>query len=168
MMFVGGSDTEPLLVMRSFTPNGCFPAGKNVSLTHLAPLLLGQGLTGLLDQLQKMVDYTMNIGDLLLMRAWNRVILKEFKNQFPELHAQHPVHAQECAAVQQWAELNARREVPKLANFKFKDLSPATTIACDNEGNDSKRRKLGPSSSQTASRSDSERDSDVERHRKRR
>ncbi|KAM3162985.1 UBS1-like protein [Lachancea thermotolerans] len=179
MFFVGGSDTEPMVLMRCFTPNACFPANKTVSLTHLAPLLLGQGLSAFLEHLQRVLEHADNsvakesnatyggwhntsfantpgamsgvsfdnqpIGSVdRFTRAWNRIMLREFKLQFPALYAQFTVTAQDRALVQQWAEANARREVPspRPARFTFKDHSPATTLACDSDSHHSKRRKL--------------------------
>ncbi|CUS23926.1 LAQU0S12e03136g1_1 [Lachancea quebecensis] len=179
MFFVGGSDTEPVVLMRCFTPNACFPVNKTVSLSHLAPLLLGQGLSAFLEHLQRALEYADNsiakesgtvnsgwhnayftnaagtTGGVIInsqpvgnvdrfTRAWNRIMLREFKLQFPALYVQFAVTAQDRALVQQWAESNARREVPspRPARFTFKDHSPATTLACDSDSHHSKRRKI--------------------------
>ncbi|SCU94660.1 LANO_0E07580g1_1 [Lachancea nothofagi CBS 11611] len=170
--FFGGSDTEPMIVMRCFTPNGCFPANKNVNLTHLAPILLSQGLPGFLDHIYWMLNHTANLGDLRYMLSWNRVMIKDFKVHFPELHASFILQPEDIALVEQWNESNTnnRREVSKIPNFKIKDLSPlSNTIACDNDdqGKDTKRRKAG-NGGMLATHNDTDYNDHTELHRKRR
>ncbi|SCU84714.1 LADA_0D03356g1_1 [Lachancea dasiensis] len=170
VFFIGGSDTEPIIVMRGFTPNHCFPANKNVNLTHLAPILLTQGLSGFLDQLYRMLDHTSTVGGIRFMQTWNRLMIKDFKAHFPELHASFSPEPQDYALVQQSINSTAKHDHPLQSGFKFRDLSPLSdTIACDNDdkGKDTKRRKLDVSGT-AATEGERESDSDTELHRKRR
>ncbi|SCU87258.1 LAME_0D09384g1_1 [Lachancea meyersii CBS 8951] len=170
VLFCGGSDTEPVVVMRCFTPNGCFPANQNVSLTHLAPLLLNQGLTGFLEQLCRMAEHTANLGDPRFMRTWNRVMIKDFKVHFPQLYERFTPESHDLSSVQLWTESRTKREPVQQPTFRPRDLSPlSNTIACDNssQGKDTKRRKTAAAST-LPTHIESECDSDLDLHRKRR
>ncbi|CEP61983.1 Ubs1p LALA0_S04e05072g [Lachancea lanzarotensis] len=173
VFFCGGSDTEPVLVMRCFTPNACFPANQNVSLTHLAPLLLTQGLVGFMEQLCRMVDHTPGANDVRFTRTWNRTMIKDFKTHFPQLSTNFEPNSQDLSAVQLWADSKAKRAEMHTQTFgpHHGYLSPlSNTIACDNSSiqvKDTKRRKTAQTSPTVATHSESESDSDSDLHRKR-
>ncbi|SCU93618.1 LAFA_0F17348g1_1 [Lachancea sp. 'fantastica'] len=173
VLFCGGSDTEPVMVMRCFTPNACFPANQNVSLTHFVPLLLTQGLVGFMEQLCRMVDHTPGATDVRFTRTWNRTMIKDFKAHFPQLYSQFQPESQDLNAVQMWADSRAKRAESHTQTFGPRQdyLSPlSNTIACDNSSiqvKDTKRRRTGLAGTTIATHSESESESDSDLHRKR-
>lgn len=163
MLYIGSSDVEPIIVLHCLTPNGTFPPNRNVSLTHLSPLLVSAGLTGLLDHLQNLTSHTLKVNPKL-MKAWNRIMIKDFQSYFPELCSDYSVNDEDYVLVQQWLNRNSERQL-KPASFRFKDISQATTIACDNDGRDTKRQRTGQNAQQPTKCDHS---ADYELHRKKR
>ncbi|SCU92031.1 LAMI_0E08438g1_1 [Lachancea mirantina] len=150
MIYIGGDELNPVIVMRCSTPNETFPLNRNVSLTHLGSVVLISGLTGLLEHVKQRVWSRMNLStepgvfDWRLTRAWNRVMVKDFKQVFPDLASEFPVSETETLLVQQWSDCNARREPRPAPKFKFQNFTPATTLACDsNDNQHMKRQRTG-------------------------
>ncbi|CAI4273343.1 BBM_1a_G0003540.mRNA.1.CDS.1 [Saccharomyces cerevisiae] len=93
LLYIGGNDQDPYIIMKCLSPNCCFPINRTVSMTHLNYLLLKDlGLQDLLFHIwqplfhiQATEDLQYSPSTVKFNRAWNRIIYKDFKSYFPEL-----------------------------------------------------------------------------------
>ena len=93
LLYIGGVDQDPYIIMKCLSPNSCFPMNRTVSMTHLNHLLLKDlGLQDLLSHIWQPLFHIQLTGDLQYTpsvvkfnKAWNRIIYKDFKSYFPEL-----------------------------------------------------------------------------------
>lgn len=84
-----------IIVLRSLTPNCLLPINKNISLTHLSHILIDEDLNTFIMNIWHTFfgsttykDNRNNNSDIInssTSRAWNRIMCKDFKYQFPEL-----------------------------------------------------------------------------------
>ncbi|GAV51887.1 hypothetical protein ZYGR_0AF03580 [Zygosaccharomyces rouxii] len=81
-----GDEEEPSIILKCLSPNTLFPIGRSVSLTHLNYFLVEDGFLPLLQQIWRLFfNNCEQMGSSRLTFAWNRIMCKEFKIQFPEL-----------------------------------------------------------------------------------
>lgn len=84
-LYIGGEE-EPTIILKCLTPNTLYPIGRNISLTHLNYFLMEDGLLPLLQQIWRLFFDNRDVTEKSrLSFAWNRIMCKEFKVQFPEL-----------------------------------------------------------------------------------
>lgn len=87
-----GPEEDPTIIMKCLTPNDLYPTNRNISLTHLNCVLVDCGLMPFLNHVWRHFFEKCTVGRCLtdcdkskFTHAWNRIICKEFKTQFPEL-----------------------------------------------------------------------------------
>lgn len=82
-----GDEEEPTIILKCLTPNSLFPIGRSVSLTHLNYFLVEDGFLPLLQQIWRLFfdNCELQLCNSRLTFAWNRIMCKEFKMNFPEL-----------------------------------------------------------------------------------
>ncbi|EJS44768.1 ubs1p [Saccharomyces arboricola H-6] len=93
LLYIGGNDQDPYIIMKCLSPNSCFPINRTVSMTHLNYLLLKDlGLQDLLSHIWQPFFHVQTVDDIRYSpsvvkfnKAWNRIIYKDFKSYFPEL-----------------------------------------------------------------------------------
>lgn len=89
-LFVGCED-EPSIVIRCLTPNDRFPINRNISFTHLNYLLVEYGLIPFLQQIWRLFFENSGMAMAPIAQgtrfhfAWNRIVCRDFKLNFPEL-----------------------------------------------------------------------------------
>ncbi|QLG74969.1 hypothetical protein HG535_0H02960 [Zygotorulaspora mrakii] len=89
-LFVG-SEEEPSIILRCLTPNNRFPVNRNISLTHLNYLLIDYGFFALLQRIWKLFfEHAETLSavheqESRFCFAWNRIVCRDFKLNFPEL-----------------------------------------------------------------------------------
>ena len=93
LLYIGGNNQDPYIIMKCLSPNSCFPINRTVSMTHLNYLLSKDlGLQDLLSHIWQPLFHIQATEDLQYSpsmvkfnKAWNRIIYKDFKSYFPEL-----------------------------------------------------------------------------------
>ncbi|CAI4055660.1 hypothetical protein SKDZ_02G2740 [Saccharomyces kudriavzevii ZP591] len=93
LLYIGGSDQDPYIIMKCLSPNSCFPINRTVSMTHLNYLLSKDlGLQEILSHIWQPLFHNQTMEDLQFSpsvvkfnKAWNRIIYRDFKSYFPEL-----------------------------------------------------------------------------------
>lgn len=90
MLYIYGNEMDPAIIMRCLTPNILFPINRNVSLSHWNFILNENGFHGLIQKIWRSFFYESEapssyLSNFRLLRAWNRIMYREFKKLFPEL-----------------------------------------------------------------------------------
>lgn len=118
------NEWEPIILLNCLTPNPCIPVNKTICLNHLSPVLLNYGLCSFYEHLLSSIySRCTNITDYhkKLAMAWNRIMVKEFKNFSPRLFESYSVTQTDVQMVNEYLQTQAqsqpnhtKRNSPKL------------------------------------------------------
>lgn len=93
VLYIADNNNDPnnlVIFMRCLTPNDFCPMNKNISLNHLSLILRNHGFNGLIMKIWHTffdsIDSDSNVcNNSRVLRAWNRIMYKDFKLHFPEI-----------------------------------------------------------------------------------
>ncbi|BAO38442.1 hypothetical protein KLMA_10820 [Kluyveromyces marxianus] len=101
------SEYEPIILLSCLTPNPCIPINKAICLNHLSPVLLNYGLVSFYEHLLSSIfERCSGILDShrRLALAWNRLMIKDFKHNFPTLFSTFSVTQMDAELVNDYVQ----------------------------------------------------------------
>ncbi|CCE64666.1 hypothetical protein TPHA_0I01620 [Tetrapisispora phaffii CBS 4417] len=111
------------IILNCLTPNSYLPLNRNISFTHFNQILIRDGLHKFIETLLDMIFTadTQKIENIYsIMRCWNRVMIKSFKQHFPELIGKL-----------EYGDYKIFQEFMRKNNYK-QDIVTKTTLMCSN------------------------------------